>query len=31
MALEFNAQFWTQDIDYQGLPQVQFFAKSSAP
>ncbi len=31
MALELNAQFWTQDIDYQGLPQVQFFAKSSAP
>jgi toxin FitB len=29
MALEFNAQFWTQDVDYQGLPQVQFFAKSS--
>lgn len=30
MAIEFNAQFWTQDIDYQGLPQVQFFAKPSA-
>ena len=30
MALEFNAQFWTQDVDYQGLPQVQFFAKPSA-
>ncbi len=29
MALEFNAQFWTQDIDYQGLPQVQYFAKQS--
>jgi len=29
MALEFNAQFWTQDVDYQGLPQVQFFSKSS--
>ena len=27
MALEFNAQFWTQDVDYEGLPQVQFFAK----
>jgi toxin FitB len=27
MALEFNALFWTQDIDYQGLPQVQYFAK----
>ena len=30
MALEFNAKFWTQDVDYQGLPQVQFFAKLSA-
>ncbi len=30
MALEFNAQFWTQDVDYQGLPQVQFFAKPIA-
>jgi toxin FitB len=30
MALEFNAQFWTQDVDYQGLLQVQFFAKASA-
>ena len=30
MALEFNAQFWTQDIDYQGLPQVQYFAKLRA-
>lgn len=30
MALEFNAQFWTQDVDYQGLPQVQFFVKPSA-
>lgn len=27
MALEFKAQFWTQDVDYEGLPQVQFFAK----
>ena len=30
MALEFNAKFWTQDIDYQGLPQVQYFAKLKA-
>ncbi len=30
MTIEFNAQFWTQDMDYQGLPQVQFFAKPSA-
>ena len=30
MALELNAQFWTQDVDYQGLPQVQFFAKPIA-
>ena len=30
IAIEFNAQFWTQDVDYQGLPQVQFFAKPSA-
>jgi toxin FitB len=30
MALEWNAQFWTQDVDYQGLPQVQFFAKPLA-
>lgn len=29
MALEFKAQFWTQDVDYQGLPQVMYFAKSS--
>ncbi len=30
MALEWNAQFWTQDMDYQGLPDVQFFAKPRA-
>ena len=30
MALEFEAQFWTQDVDYQSLPQVQYFAKPSA-
>jgi predicted nucleic acid-binding protein len=27
LALEFNATFWTQDVDYQGLPSVHFFAK----
>jgi predicted nucleic acid-binding protein len=27
LALEFNATFWTQDVDYQGLPSVQFFTK----
>lgn len=27
MAREFEAQFWTQDIDYQGLPGVSFFPK----
>lgn len=30
MAIEFNAQFWTQDVDYEGLPEVQYFAKPSA-
>ncbi|MFC7407989.1 MULTISPECIES: type II toxin-antitoxin system VapC family toxin [Hydrogenophaga] len=28
LALEHGATFWTQDIDYQGLPGVQCFAKS---
>jgi predicted nucleic acid-binding protein len=27
LALEFSATFWTQDVDYQGLPSVHFFAK----
>ncbi len=27
MAMEFDATFWTQDIDYQGLPNVQYLAK----
>jgi hypothetical protein len=27
LALEFNATFWTQDVDYQGLPSVHFLAK----
>lgn len=30
IALEHKATFWTQDIDYQGLPSVQFFAKTTA-
>jgi len=28
MALEFDATFWTQDVDYQGLPGVQYCAKA---
>jgi len=27
LALEHTATFWTQDVDYQGLPGVQYFAK----
>jgi len=27
-AREFEATFWTQDVDYQGLPGVQYFPKS---
>ena len=27
LALEHGATFWTQDVDYQGLPDVRFFAK----
>ena len=27
MALEFDASFWTQDVDYQGLPGVRYQAK----
>jgi len=27
MAREFDATFWTQDVDYQGLPGVQYAAK----
>ena len=30
VALEHKATFWTQDVDYQGLPSVQFFAKTIA-
>ena len=28
MAREFGATFWTQDVDYKGLPGVKLFAKS---
>ena len=28
MAQEFSATFWTQDVDYESLPDVRFFAKS---
>ncbi|MDP2366892.1 type II toxin-antitoxin system VapC family toxin [Rhodoferax sp.] len=27
MALEFGAAFWTQDVDYKGLPGVKLFPK----
>ena len=27
LALEHKATFWTQDVDYQGLPGVNFFSK----
>ena len=27
MALELGATFWTQDVDYQGLQGVRYFAK----
>jgi predicted nucleic acid-binding protein len=27
MALEFEATFWTQDVDYQGLGGVRYFPK----
>lgn len=27
LTLEHGATFWTQDVDYQGLPDVRFFAK----
>jgi toxin FitB len=29
-ALEFNATFWTQDIDYEGLPSVQYLVKEKS-
>lgn len=31
MAQEFGATFWTQDVDYQGLPGVQYCAKPAVP
>jgi toxin FitB len=31
MALEHGATFWTQDVDYDGLSNVRYFAKPSAP
>ena len=31
LAQEHQATFWTQDVDYQGLPGVQFFAKPALP
>ncbi len=30
MSLEFGASFWTQDVDYQGLPGVRYQAKPGA-
>ena len=27
LALELGGTFWTQDVDYQGLPSVTYFAK----
>ena len=29
MAQEHNATFWTQDVDYQNLPAVRYFAKAN--
>lgn len=31
MAREFGAEFWTQDIDYQGLPSVSYCPKPIPP
>jgi len=28
IALEHKATFWTQDVDYQGLPGVNYFARA---
>jgi predicted nucleic acid-binding protein len=30
LALEFEANFWTQDVDYQGLEGVRYFPKPAA-
>ena len=29
MALEMSATFWTQDVDYEGLPGVRYFSKQT--
>ena len=31
IAREFNATFWTQDIDYQGLPGVNYHSRPMPP
>ena len=31
MAQEYRATFWTQDVDYDGLPGVQYFKKLGKP
>ncbi len=31
IALEHKATFWTQDVDYDGLPSVQYCAKTPPP
>jgi toxin FitB len=29
IALEFDALFWTQDVDYKGLANIEFHAKNT--
>ena len=29
IAREFDATFWTQDIDYQGLPGIKYFVRAA--
>jgi predicted nucleic acid-binding protein len=31
IALELKATFWTQDIDYEGLPSVRYCPKAATP
>ena len=31
MAREFGAEFWTQDVDYEGLPGVSYCPKPAKP
>lgn len=31
MAREFDAEFWTQDVDYEGLPGVSYCPKPAKP